>query len=191
MARMHRSRSRGENTTRPNSGESEVVSQAEALFEQTLVPVRGQLAGAVAALESNLNNSELNYGELFLRDNVPVMVYLLLRGRFQTVRHFLDLCLELQSRSYRTRGVFPTSFVEEDGQILADYGQRSIGRITSVDASLWWPVLCWMYVRASGDRNYGASPKVQRAVQLLLDLVLQPSFYEPPVLFVPRLRLHD
>ena len=82
MARMHRSRSRGENTTRPNSGEAEVVSQAEALFEQTLVPVRGQLAGAVAALESNLNNSELNYGELFLRDNVPVMVYLLLRGRF-------------------------------------------------------------------------------------------------------------
>ena len=98
MARMHRSRSRGENTTRPNSGEAEVVSQAEALFEQTLVPVRGQLAGAVAALESNLNNSELNYGEIFLRDNVPVMVYLLLRGRFQTVRHFLDLCLELQSR---------------------------------------------------------------------------------------------
>ena len=42
-----------------------------------------------------------------------------------------------------------------------------------------------MYVRASGDRDYGASPKVQRAVQLLLDLVLQPSFYEPPVLFVP------
>ena len=162
-----------------------MVRQAEELFEQTLVNVRGQLAGAVAALESSVHDSELNYGEIFLRDNVPVMVYLLLRGRFEIVRHFLDLCLELQSRSYRTRGVFPTSFVEEDDKILADYGQRSIGRITSVDASLWWPVLCWMYVRASGDRSYGTSPKVQRAVQLLLDLVLQPSFYEPPVLFVP------
>ena len=70
-----------------------MVRQAEELFEQTLVNVRGQLAGAVAALESSVHDSELNYGEIFLRDNVPVMVYLLLRGRFEIVRHFLDLCL--------------------------------------------------------------------------------------------------
>ena len=74
-----------------------MVRQAEELFEQTLVNVRGQLAGAVAALESSVHDSELNYGEIFLRDNVPVMVYLL--SRFEIVRHFLDLCLELQSRS--------------------------------------------------------------------------------------------
>ena len=185
MAKNARARARGENTTRPNSGEAEVVQQAEHLFEQTLVTVRGQLAGAVAALESNLNNSELNYGEIFLRDNVPVMVYLLLQGRFEIVRHFLDLCVELQSRSYRTRGVFPTSFVEEDGQILADYGQRSIGRITSVDASLWWPILCWIYVKRSGDTDFGRSQKVQRGLHLLLDLVLHPSFEGTPVLFVP------
>jgi beta-fructofuranosidase len=73
---------------------------------------------------------------VFLRDNVPVMLYLLLEGRFDIVRHFLSVCLDLQSNTYQTRGLFPTSFVEENGQLLADYGQRSIGRITSVDASL-------------------------------------------------------
>jgi beta-fructofuranosidase len=174
-----------ERRTRPNSGEHRVVAAAEALFEQTLVSVRGHLAGSMAALESKLHNSSLNYKEIFLRDNVPVMVYLLLQGRFELVRHFLDLCLELQSRSYRTRGVFPASFVEEEGKIVADYGQRSIGRISSVDASLWWPVLCWIYVRASGDRAYGASAPVQQGVQLLLDLVLRPNFDGNPVLFVP------
>ena len=174
-----------ERRTRPNSGEARIVAAAEHLFERTLVTVRGQPAGALAALQTNLHDTALNYGEIFLRDNVPVMVYLLLQGRFPIVRHFLDLCLELQSSSTRTRGVFPTSFVEENGTIVADYGQRSIGRITSVDASLWWPVLCWMYVRASGDVNYGASPGVQRGVQLLLDLVLHPTFEGTPVLFVP------
>jgi beta-fructofuranosidase len=81
--------------------------------------------------------------------------------------------------------VFPTSFVEQNGQLLADYGQRSIGSITSVDASLWWPVLCWLYVRRSRDWEFGASQKVQRGVQLLLDLVLHPTFEGTPVLFVP------
>jgi beta-fructofuranosidase len=184
-ARSPRSQSSQKRSTRPNSGERKIVDAAEALFQRTLVTVRGEIAGSVAALGSNLHNNELNYSEIFLRDNVPVMVYLLLQGRHTVVRHFLDLCLELQSRSYRTRGVFPTSFVEEKGEIIADYGQRAIGRITSVDASLWWPVLCWMYVRSSGDRLYGASPRVQQGVQLLLDLVLHPNFDEPPVLFVP------
>lgn len=58
--------------------------------------------------------------------------------------------------------MFPTSFIEQNGELIADYGQRSIGRITSVDASLWWPVLCWLYVRRSKDWEFGASQKVQR-----------------------------
>ena len=65
------------------------------------------------------------------------MIYLLVQGRFAIVKQFLKVCLDLQSTSAQTRGVFPTSFVEEDGNLVADYGQRSIGRITSVDPSLW------------------------------------------------------
>ncbi|TVS06816.1 MAG: alkaline invertase [Cyanobium sp. PLM2.Bin73] len=170
---------------RPSSKEEAVVAAAREQFERTLVTVRGQLVGSVAALEHPHKRNEANYGEVFLRDNVPVMVYLLLQGRYGVVRNFLSTCLDLQSTAYQTRGVFPTSFVEEKGEVVADYGQRSIGRITSVDASLWWPVLCWYYVQRSGDLEFANSQKVQRGVQLLLDLVLHPSFEGTPVLFVP------
>ena len=108
-----------------------------------------------------------------------------MKGRYGIVRHFLEVSLDLQSSTYQTRGVFPTSFVEEDGKLVADDGQRSIGRITSVDASLWWPVLCWLYVKRRQDLQFATSQKVQRAIQLLLDLVLHPSFEGTPLLFVP------
>ena len=170
---------------RPSSKEDAVVARAREHFEHTLVSVRGELVGSIAALEHPEGGNEANYGEVFLRDNVPVMVYLLLQRRFDIVRHFLTICLELQSSSYQTRGVFATSFIERHGVLIADYGQRSIGRITSVDASLWWPVLCWFYVQHSRDWEFAASQAVQRGVQLLLDLVLHPSFEGTPVLFVP------
>ena len=113
------------------------------------------------------------------------MIYLITQKRYEIVKKFLSVCLELQSSNYQTRGVFPTSFVEEDGKLIGDYGQRSIGRITSADASLWWPILCWYYVNKSGDNAFGKSQSVQRGIQLLLDLVLHPTFEGTPVLFVP------
>jgi beta-fructofuranosidase len=170
---------------RPSSREAAVVALARDHFERTLVGARGALVGSVAALEHPARSGAANYGEVFLRDNVPVMLYLLLQRRFPIVRHFLEVCLELQSTSYQTRGAFPTSFVEYQGNLVADYGQRSIGRITSVDASLWWPVLCWLYVKRSRDYSFGTSNAVQRGLQLLLDLVLHPTFEGTPVLFVP------
>ncbi|BEV36121.1 glycoside hydrolase 100 family protein [Synechococcus sp. M16CYN] len=168
-----------------NSKEDQVVQRAQEHFERTLIAIQGKLAGSVAALKSRNADTKLNYGEIFVRDNVPVMIYLLAQGRFSIVKQFLRVCLSLQSTSVQTRGVFPTSFVEEEGNLVADYGQRSIGRITSVDASLWWPILCWIYVKRIGDEDFGRSPEVQRGIQLLLDLVLHPSFEGTPVLFVP------
>ena len=170
---------------RPSSRELDIVQVAQEHFERTLVLAHGKPVGAVAALEHPRGDQKANYGEVFLRDNVPVMAYLLMTGRFGIVRHFLEVSLDLQSSTYQTRGVFPTSFVEEGGKLVADYGQRSIGRITSVDASLWWPVLCWLYVKRSQDLGFATSQKVQRGIQLLLDLVLHPSFEGTPVLFVP------
>lgn len=167
------------------SREERVVAKACEHFENSLVSARGSLVGSVAALEHPGPHGEANYGEVFLRDNVPVMLYLLLQQRYGIVRHFLEVCLELQNTTYQSRGIFPTSFVEQQGILVADYGQRSIGRITSVDASLWWPVLCWLYVKRSRDVQFGTSHGVQRGVQMLLDLVLHPSFEGTPVLFVP------
>ncbi len=170
---------------RPNSNEEAVIKRAQEHFERSLIKIDGQLAGSVAALEHPASNDALNYGEIFLRDNVPVMIYLLTQKRYDIVKKFLTVCLDLQSTSYQTRGVFPTSFVEENKKLIADYGQRSIGRITSADASLWWPIICWLYVRKSKDTTFGISQKVQRGIQLLLDLVLHPTFEGTPVLFVP------
>ena len=170
---------------RPSSDEDKIVTNAKKHFEKTLVEISGELVGSVAALEHPTKNLKLNYGEIFLRDNVPVMIYLITQKRYDIVKKFLKVCLELQSTNYQTRGVFPTSFVEEKGKLIGDYGQRSIGRITSADASLWWPILCWFYVNKSGDHSFGKSQSVQRGIQLLLDLVLHPTFEGTPVLFVP------
>lgn len=89
---------------RPSSKEEQVVQKAREHFERTLIPIRGELAGSVAALEHPNHDEALNYGEIFLRDNVPVMIYLLLQKRFAVVKQFLSVCLDLQSTSVQTRG---------------------------------------------------------------------------------------
>jgi len=102
---------------RPSSRELDIVQVAQEHFERTLVLAHGKPVGAVAALEHPRGDEKANYGEVFLRDNVPVMAYLLMTGRFGIVRHFLEVSLDLQSSTYQTRGVFPTSFVEEGGKL--------------------------------------------------------------------------
>ena len=71
---------------RPSSKEDHVVEKAKEHFERTLISIRGELAGSVAALEHPNQDDALNYGEIFLRDNVPVMIYLMLEGRFAIVK---------------------------------------------------------------------------------------------------------
>ncbi len=58
---------------RPSSKEDQVVQKAKEHFERTLIPIAGSLAGSVAALQHPSADEALNYGEIFLRDNVPVM----------------------------------------------------------------------------------------------------------------------
>ena len=60
---------------RPSSDEEKIVTNAKKHFEKTLVEISGELVGSVAALEHPTKNKKLNYGEIFLRDNVPVMIY--------------------------------------------------------------------------------------------------------------------
>ena len=71
---------------RPNSNEDQVLQKAREHFEATLIGVQGELAGSVAAMEHRRADDALNYGEIFLRDNVPVMIYLMLEGRFAIVK---------------------------------------------------------------------------------------------------------
>jgi len=58
---------------RPSSDEEKIVTNAKKHFEKTLVEISGELVGSVAALEHPTKTKKLKYGEIFLRDNVPVM----------------------------------------------------------------------------------------------------------------------
>jgi Alkaline and neutral invertase len=110
--------------------EKTAVQLAKSLFyDRALVKIDGEYVGAIASIPKDRNSHDLNYSEIFIRDNVPVMVYLLIEGKFEIVRHFLNTCLKLQSKQFQTQGIFPTSFTEIEGQLIADYGQRAIGRV--------------------------------------------------------------
>lgn len=170
--------------------ESVVRSARELLYERAFVAIDGHLAGAVAAIPQVKGDEkdvhDLNYTEIFIRDNVPVMIYLLIEGKGEIVRRFLDTCLQLQSTHHQTLGIFPTSFYEAaDGQVVADYGQRAIGRVTSVDATLWWPILAHAYVKRTGDTAWLQQHRVQVGIQRFLALVLHPNFRGAPTLLVP------
>jgi hypothetical protein len=166
---------------------SAVQTARDLLFQKAMVAIDGQWSGSVAAIPGRnaKQGSELNYSEIFIRDNVPVMAYMLLEGKYDVVKNFLNLCLKLQSTQFQTRGIFPTSFVEIEGKLVPDYGQRAIGRVVSIDATLWWPVLAWAYVKRSGDREFACSPAVQNGLNNFLDLVLHPGFRDAPTLYVP------
>lgn len=165
--------------------EQRVIEAARSLFyDQALVKFQGRYVGTVAAIPRHAGQ-DLNYNEIFIRDNVPTMIYLLLDGQGEIVRHFLDACLELQSQKFPTVGIFPTSFVDIHGEIKVDYGQRAIGRVCSIDASLWWPILAYIYVQWTGDKEWVTNSQVQLGIQKFLDLFLHPGFRDAPTLYVP------
>jgi Alkaline and neutral invertase len=167
----------------------QAIAQAEELFwKQALVTCQNRTVGAVAAIQNHSPgdfHGDLNYGEVFIRDNVPVMVYLMIKGKTEVVRHFLDTSFSLQSTKTPTVGIFPTSFTERDGLVMADYGQRAIGRVASVDASLWIPILAHLYVQKTGDTEWAAQSKIQVGLTQLLTLLLRPRFHHAPTLYVP------
>ena len=78
-----------------------------------------------------------------------------------------------------TRGVFPTSFVEENGELIADYGQRSIGRITSVGRQSLVASPLLDVRQSQRRRTIWIHPGVQRGVNSCWTSC-----------FTPRLRAH-
>ena len=88
---------------RPSSKEDQVVEKAKEHFERTLVAIRGELAGSVAALEHP------NHDKLQLRRNLPAGQRsrddLPAAGnRFPVVKVSQRL-LDLQSTTVQTQGV--------------------------------------------------------------------------------------
>ncbi|BAD79308.1 putative neutral invertase [Synechococcus elongatus PCC 6301] len=169
----------------PATLQTALQTAEQLLWDRALVRYHDQWAGAIAALPEDQELAAANYREIFIRDNVPVMLYLLLQGKTDVVRDFLQLSLSLQSQALQTYGILPTSFVCEETHCVADYGQRAIGRVVSADPSLWWPVLLQAYRRASHDDAFVHSPTVQQGLQRLLAFLLRPVFNQNPLLEVP------
>lgn len=162
-----------------------LVEAEHLLWDRALVRYGDRWAGAIAALPDDQALAADNYREIFIRDNVPVMLYLLLQGKTDVVRDFLQLSLSLQSQALQTYGILPTSFVCEGSHCVADYGQRAIGRVVSADPSLWWPLILQAYRRSSQDEEFVQSQTVQQGLQRLLAFLLRPVFNQNPLLEVP------
>jgi len=136
-----------------------------------------------------------NYSECFVRDFVPSALVFLFEGRTGIVRNFLLTVLKLRAQQpvmpghQRAPGLMPASFrVARDGReerLLADFGERAIGRVAPVDSAMWWMILLRAYTIATGDRELVASDETQESIRLTLELYLKESFESSPTMLVP------
>jgi len=173
---------------------ADALSSARELLESSLFHLNGEPVGTMAAAHDLLSAS--NYRECFVRDFFVSALVFLTEGKAAIVRNFLaavlDLCHQEKTLAGHERrpGVMPASFhvaTGEDGheQLVADFGDRAIGRVAPVDSMMWWIILLYCYVRVSGDREFAQQESVQEAIRETLDLCLKDSFEIFPTLLVP------
>lgn len=170
-----------------------IMKTAWKYLNRAVVGYKGKPVGTVAALGTD--KVTLNYDQVFIRDFFVSALAFLFNGKFEIVRNFLSVTSELQRIDKSTdcftanRGLMPASFkiVTENGKekLRADFGEHAIGRVTPVDASLWWLLLLRLYVTASDDRAFAARERIQRATAAILDLYLVAHFELIPTLLVP------
>jgi hypothetical protein len=168
----------------------------------------GEVVGTVAACDPG--PVPLNYRECFVRDFAVSAAALLAAGEAGPVRAFVVTVARLQARGgadaglRAAPGLMPASFavlrdtdvgaaareggVGREGageRIVADFGQRAIGRVAPADAALWWLLILRAYRRATGDEELQRTPEVRAAIEAILSLYLQPQFEMLPSLLVP------
>lgn len=170
------------------------LESAYELMEKSFFTYEGRIVGCVAAMGTE-ELSAANYQECFIRDFVPTAIVLLAEGRSEIVRNFLEtvLTLRTQERSISGHeiqpGVMPASFrVEVDEgkeRLVADFGERAIGRVAPVDSMMWWLILFNMYIESTGDRELAKREDFQGAIRQILHLCLKDSFEVSPALLVP------
>ena len=168
------------------------MEEASSLLEKSLVYYKGRPIGTVAACDSV--REAVNYDQCFVRDFVPSALTFLMNGKTEVVRNFLIEILELQSSDKSTEcfqpspGLMPASFKVEskDGKqfLSADFGEEAIGRVSPVDACLWWMILLRTYVKATGDIALAHQGNFQVGMQLILDLFMDHRFSLFPTILV-------
>lgn len=79
----------------------------------------------------------------------------------------------------------PAGFKKGQDTLESDFGEKAIGRVTPVDSSLWWLYLLRIYIKASGDREFGENEKITNAVKEILAHYATGYFELIPTLLVP------
>lgn len=169
------------------------LKTAYQLLEDSIIYYQGRPVGTAAACDPS--PVAANYHECFVRDFVPSALVFLMSGRAEIVRNFLNTVMHIRGQQTvleghkRSMGLMPASFkvIEEDGgeHLVADFGERAIGRVIPVDSAMWWMFLLRSYVVATGDSDYARSSEVQECMRQILDLYLRESFESSPTLLVP------
>ncbi len=171
---------------------AKLINTAWCELYKSVINYKGQPVGTVAARDPD--NDILNYDHCFVRDFAVSALAFLMRGDTEIVRNFLTIMVELQGKvKYMncfmvSKGLMPASFkvVKTDGiaQLEADFGEKSIARVSPVDSGLWWLIVLRAYVRATRDTTFAKQPEFQQAIKLTLELFLEPHFDMRPTLLV-------
>jgi len=170
-----------------------LMGRAREVIEKAKIRYQGKVVGTVASMDPQREAE--NYSECFVRDFVPCALVFLMDGDFEPVKQFLRTVMHIRNQQYvmaghtRAEGLMPASFkvTEQDGkqQLIADFGERAIGRVAPVDSAMWWMILLHAYVQFSGDRDFADDPQVQQTIRAILSLYLQESFETSPAMLVP------
>ena len=170
-----------------------VERAAREALEASLMHLGGEPVGTIAARDDR--PEPLNYHHCFTRDFAVSAIVFLLTSRADIVRNFLTTLVELHSRDRSMdcfqpgRGLMPASFVVRrtsgQEQVVADFGEHAIARVTPVDSGFWWLVLLRAYTRTTGDEELAGQPAFQDAIRLIVDRSLETTYEMLPTLLVP------
>ncbi len=170
------------------------IKDAQDLLNDAIIYHNGEPVGTVAARDTSLSAS--NYNECFIRDFFPSALVFLMEGRYDIVRNFLEVVLKLRSQQTQmighelADGLMPASFAididtDNGSTLVADFGDRAIGRVAPVDSAMWWIILLRSYTLISGDADLAHSEPFQHGIRQILRLYLKESFETSPAMLVP------
>ena len=76
-------------------------------------------------------------------------------------------------------------------QLVADFGEHAIARVTPVDSGFWWLLLLRAYTRVSGDDSLARRQEFQRSIRLIVEIGLEAGHEMLPTILVPDDYLGD